>query len=56
MDMRSVLTSQKTVLELSEQFNDRFRTVLEPVLLTVLAVEPTPLVEQALLELRVELS
>ena len=39
--MRSVLTSHTTVLELSEeQFYDRFRTILEPALLTILAVEP----------------
>ena len=47
LQMRLVLTSRKTVvLKLSEeQFYDRFRTVLEPALLTVLAVEPALLGE-----------
>ena len=46
LQMRSVLISNKTVLELSEeQFYDKFRTVLKTALLTILAVEP------ALLEL-----
>ena len=44
--MMSVSTSHKTVLKLSEEkLYDKFRTVLEPTLLTFLAVEPAPLVE-----------
>ena len=44
--MRLVLTAHKTVLELSKkQFYDRFRTVLEPALLTVLVVDSALLAE-----------
>ena len=51
IQIRSVLTSHNTILELSEeQFYDRFKIVLGSALLTVLAVEP------AVLELSEELA